>query len=209
MRHGFLEQREKYKALVMRHYGVTEQMYDAINHLIAPLVVPISARKGEVLQRSGEVAQSFHWIYSGVARAGFVTEGGTEVTLRFWCEGETVASHEDLLRARDGLPARQFVVAETALHGFRMDWADVGRMCELHEVVRAYYLKVSEASILRQGRSIYNNSATSAQARLEAFRDEYPGLEARVSQKVIASFLGITPQYMSQLLRQDALQKAA
>ncbi|HJV00115.1 MAG TPA: Crp/Fnr family transcriptional regulator [Burkholderiaceae bacterium] len=209
MRHAFLEQREKYKAQVMRQYGVSEPMYNTINALMAPLVTPVSARKGELLQRSGEVAQSIHWIYGGVARAGFVTEAGTEVTLRFWTEGEAVASHEDLLRARQGLPARQFVVAETALHGFRMDWADVGRMCELHEEVRAYYVKVSEASILRQGRSIYNSSAASAQARLQAFRDEYPGLEARVSQKVIASFLGITPQYMSQLLRHDALRTAA
>lgn len=209
MRHAFLEQRERYKAQMMRQYGVSETMVDAINRLMAPLVVPVSARKGEVLQRSGAVAQSFHWIYSGVARAGFVTEGGTEVTLRFWTEGETVGSHDDLLRARDGLPARQFVVAETALHGFRMDWADVDRMCALHEVVRAYYVKVSEAGIVRQGRSLYHNSATSAQSRLAAFRDEYPGLEARVSQKVIASFLGITPQYMSQLLRYDAMARAA
>ncbi|HEU4843110.1 MAG TPA: Crp/Fnr family transcriptional regulator [Burkholderiaceae bacterium] len=207
MKHGFLQQREKYKAQVMRYYGVSEQMYDAINQLMAPLTTPISVRKGELLQRCGVVAQSFHWIYSGVARAGFVTEGGTEVTLRFWTEGDTVASHEDLLRARDGLPARQFVVAETALHGFRLEWADLGRMAEEHEVVRAYYIKVSEASILRQGRRIYTSSAASAQARLAAFREEYPGLEARVSQKVVASFLGITPQYMSQLLRHDTQEK--
>jgi predicted transcriptional regulator len=46
-------------------------------------------------------------------------------------------------------------------------------------------------------------TASPAQGRLTAFRREYPGLEQRISQKVVASFLGITPQYMSQLLRHD------
>jgi hypothetical protein len=44
---------------------------------------------------------------------------------------------------------------------------------------------------------------TSANCRLAAFREQYPGLEQRISQKVLASYLGITPQYMSTLLRQE------
>jgi hypothetical protein len=95
-----------------------------------------------------------------------------------------------------------FVVAETAMHGYRLDWMEINAMAQRDSVLRDYYLKVSERAILNQGRRIYI-SAAPAQGRLAAFREEYPGLEQRISQKVIASFLGITPQYMSQLLRND------
>ena len=55
----------------------------------------------------------------------------------------------------------------------------------------------------------YSNGETSAHERLAAFREEYPGLEARISQRAIASYLGITPQYMSRLRREAEAAEAA
>lgn len=206
MNQGFLEHRAKYRSVVARRYGVTEEMFDHVSHLLAPLAQPVSLRKGEFLQRIGELANAVHWLHSGVARSGFFTESGNEVTLHFLMDGEPAASHEDLLRAREGLPARHFVVAETAVHGYKLDFADISRLAGLHPLLRDYYLRVSERNIINKGRRIYI-SAAPAQGRLAAFRADYPGLEARVSQKVVASFLGVTPQYMSQLLRQDPAAK--
>ena len=200
----FIRDRAKFSSIVARRYGVTEAMYQQVTELLAPLAVPISLRKGEFLQRIGSVAQSVFWMQSGVARVGFFTEAGAEVTLRFLMDGEPAGSHEDLLRAREQLPAMHFVVAETAMHGYRLDWMEINALAQRHEVLRDYYLRVSERAILNQGRRIYI-SAAPAQGRLQAFREEYPGLEQRISQKVIASFLGITPQYMSQLLRNDKM----
>ena len=54
----------------------------------------------------------------------------------------------------------------------------------------------------------YATGETSAQERLAAFREEYPGLEARISQRAIASYLGITPQYMSRLRREAEAELA-
>lgn len=203
MNHTFIEHREKYRDQIVQRYGVTNLMFDIVNRMLEPLAVPVSLRKGEYLQRSGAPAQWVYWLYSGVARNGFVTEAGNEVTLRFTMDGELAASQEDLLAARDGIPAVHFVVAETAVEGFRIDWAEINRLADQDEVMRAYYLRVSENAIVRQSRRLFHSMA-SAQGRLEAFRQEYPGLESRISQKVMASFLGITPQYMSQLLRNDS-----
>ena len=207
MTHAFIEQRDQYKTAIAARYGVTEEMFDSVTRILAPLAMPVTLRKGEYLQRIGAPAQWVYWTYRGVARNGFTNESGTEVTLRFSMDGEAAGSHEDLVGARNGIPAQHFVVAETAVVGYRMDWAGVRGLAAEHPILRDYYLKVAEASILRQGRRICMHSHTSAQGRLAAFRREYPGLEARISQKVIASFLGITPQYMSQLLRSDAVDK--
>ncbi len=203
MNQAFIEQRQKYRAAVTQRFGITAEMYDQVTQLVAPLMVSVTLRKGDYLQRSGVPAQWLYWMYSGVVRNGFITENGTEVTLRFTTDGDSAGSHDDLLAARDGVPARHFIVAETAVAGFRIDWSDMTRLVEQNEAMRYYYLKASEFSILRDGRRLCSHSSASARERLNAFRLEYPGLEARISQKVIASFLGITPQYMSQLLRQN------
>jgi len=203
MTHAFLEHRAKYRDATTRRYGVTPELYDEASRLLAPLAVPFSMRKGEYLQRIGVLAQYVHWLHSGVARVGFITESGNEVTQHFLTDGEPVAAHDDLLRARESQPALNFVVAETAVHGFRLDWAEVSALYAQNSQLRDYYLRAAERSIIDQSRRMYL-SASPAQGRLNAFRREYPGLEQRISQKVVASFLGITPQYMSQLLRQDA-----
>ena len=202
MSNAFLEHRAKYREVVSRRYRVTPELYDEATRLLAPLASPFSMRKGEYLQRIGTPAQHVHWLHSGVARTGFITESGNEVTLHFLTDGEAVAAHDDLLRARDAEPALNFVVAETAIHGFRLDWAEVSALYKSNNQLRDYYLGAAQLSIIEQSRRLYLN-ASPAQGRLNAFRREYPGLEQRISQKVVASFLGITPQYMSQLLRQD------
>ncbi|WP_373990079.1 Crp/Fnr family transcriptional regulator [Duganella sp. BuS-21] len=202
MSNTFLEHRAKYREAVSRRYGVTPELYDEASRLLAPLAAPFSMRKGEYMQRIGTPAQYVHWLHSGVARTGFITEAGNEVTLHFQTDGEPVAAHDDLLRSRDAHPALNFVVAETAIHGYRLDWSEVNALYAQHSHLRDYYLAAAQRSILDQSRRLYLN-ASPAQGRLNAFRREYPGLEQRISQKVVASFLGITPQYMSQLLRQD------
>jgi len=79
--------------------------------------------------------------------------------------------------------------------------ATLMRLRDEHDHMREYYLKVAEYSLRNYSRSTYMRSITAAADRLLAFRELHPGLEERISQKALASFLGITPQYMSTLLR--------
>ncbi|KQV55441.1 hypothetical protein ASE26_26335 [Duganella sp. Root198D2] len=178
-------------------------MFDAFNRILAPHVVEVHFRKGDYLQRSGVPASVAYWLYRGVARRGMITRDGTDVTMAFSSEGDSCGSHHDLLAAQDGQPAQEFIIAETPVTAIRVEWATMARLREEHSLMREYYLKVSEHSIRRYSQSCLVRSMTSANCRLAAFREQYPGLEQRISQKSLASFLGITPQYMSTLLRQE------
>lgn len=203
MSDAFLKQREEFSDYSMRRLGVSREMFDEFNRLVAPYVVQLQFRKGEYLQRAGVPATVAYWLYRGVARRGMITRDGSDVTMAFAAEGDTCASHHDLLAAQDGQPAQEFIVAETAVTAVRVEWADLARLREEHSIMREYYLKVSENSIRRYSQSCLIRSMTSANCRLAAFREQYPGLEQRISQKSLASLLGITPQYMSTLLRQE------
>ena len=203
MNQAFLEHRAKYRDAVTQRYRVTPEMYDEVSRLLAPIAAPVSMRKGEYLQRIGELAQSVYWLHSGVARTGFVTDAGAEVTLYFRTDGQAAAAQDDLLRADQNQLSHNFVIAETAVHGYRIDWVALSGLAQRHGVLRDYYLKASEHLIIDQGKRLYL-SVCPAVGRLAAFRRDYPGLEHRLSQKVVASFLGVTPQYMSHLRRQDA-----
>ena len=199
----FLQQREEFRDYTLQRLGVTREQFDEFNRILAPNVTQVHFRKGDYLQHAGVPATVAYWLYRGVARRGMITKDGTDVTMDFASEGDACGSHHDLLAAQDGVPAQEFIVAETPVTAIRVEWAMLARLREEHDCMREYYLKVSENSIRRYSQSCLIRSMTSANCRLAAFREQYPRLEQRISQKVLASFLGITPQYMSTLLKQE------
>ena len=200
MQQYFFRQREKFRRELTQRYGVSDDEYTRMTRLIAPIAHPFKAAKGEYLQRQGGLAHSIYWITEGVTRNGFVVASGADVTIRFASEGWNANAHEDLLSISDGVPAMQFIMAETAVRGLRWEWADICRLRGEHLLVSAYYLKVLEHMIKLSARRTYAFAASSALERLAAFRSDYPGLEGRISQRILASYLGVTQPYLSRIL---------
>ncbi|NYE60961.1 serine/threonine-protein kinase [Duganella sp. 1224] len=186
----------------MKRIDVSEESYNHVTNILATIAKPFHVRKGEYLQRAGVPATQVHWLASGVARSGFFNREGVEVTLRFHREGESATTLTDLISGESGQPAVQFLIAETPIHGFTLDWKMASELRAQHEVMQHYHLNIAMAGLQSMAQRAYSSGETSAQERLAAFREEYPGLEARISQRAIASYLGITPQYMSRLRRE-------
>jgi len=207
MNQHFLKLRQNFKADMMARYAVDEHVFDETSRCIEPLAVPFAVRRGELLQRVGQASREVFWLTGGVARVGYVSEGGNEVTMRFATESHIANAYEDLLEFRGDMPARSFIVAETSVQGFRFDWEQMSVARSQHPVLTAYMTRLLEYAVCSQARRFVTHTASSAEERLANFRNEYPNLERRISQKVLASYLQITPAYLSQLMRRE--QEAA
>jgi CRP-like cAMP-binding protein len=73
---------------------------------------------------------------------------------------------------------------------------------ELLESVPAfekYFRSVFQNSLVSHQKRIIRNISYTAEQKYMAFRETYPGLEQVVPQKYVASFLGITPEFLSTL----------
>lgn len=201
----FIKQRNRFKSATMKRIDVSEESYNSVTNILATIAKPFHVRKGEYLQRAGVPATQVYWVASGVVRSGFFNRDGMEVTLRFYREGESATTLTDLINGETGQPAVQFLIAETPIHGFTFDWKLASELREQNECMQQYHLSVAMHGLQTLAQHAYSHGETSAQERLAAFREEYPGLEARISQRAVASYLGITPQYMSRLRREAEL----
>lgn len=202
MNADFIKQRNRFKSATMKRIDVSEESYNNVTNILATIAKPFHVRKGEYLQRAGVPATQVHWIASGVVRSGFFNRDGVEVTLRFYREGESATTLTDLINGEAGQPAVQFLIAETPIHGFTIDWKLASELRAKDEGMQQYHLHIAMHGLQTLAQHAYSHGETSAQERLAAFREEYPGLEARISQRAVASYLGITPQYMSRLRRE-------
>jgi len=199
MPHAYQLHREQHREATVQRLGIAQELYDRYTALSAPHVTCVRVRKGTVLQEAGTRATHYYWISSGVARRGHISVAGEDLTLGFITEGENTGSHSDMMGGLQGEPAREFFVAETPVEAWRIDWSAMQRHKAEHGFVHEYYLKIIECSIRRYAANLQIRSHSSAEARLAAFRSQFPGLEQRITQRALASYLGITTQYMSRL----------
>jgi hypothetical protein len=70
-----------------------------------------------------------------------------------------------------------------------------------HPAWRRFRTRVLERLVLSKAAREYELLGLRAEARYRAFSERYPGLEARVAGKHIASYLGITAVHLSRLRR--------
>lgn len=154
--------------------------------------------KGEIIMKAGEPQNCLYFISKGFVKNYIETEDGGAKIYNFRMEGMQVTGYalynyknnlkalvnvkciEDSVMIKVPLPVIQYVV-ENIKHGERL-----GRFMAEHHVV-----EMLEYIIERDSRSIidrYNN-----------LEEKYPNIHNRLPQRLIASYLGITPVHLSNL----------
>ncbi len=152
----------------------------------------------EPFLRAGERATDVVVVVEGLLREHFLLPDGTERTKAFIAPGELSGSLADLL---SGEPSRAYIVAEEPSRVLVAPYAALRALAERSPRWQAAGRRALEALLLRKAEREYELLALDAAARYARFVERYPGLEARVAARNVASYLGITPVHLSRLRR--------
>jgi CRP-like cAMP-binding protein len=164
--------------------------------LVRASLRPRGVKKGEVLQRAGEVATYGYFVTRGFLRGYSIDEKGKDHTTRFAPEGWWIT---DFPSIRDRVPANFFVEALEDTDVLLLDWPSHHGLMEkvpgFAGTFAAGLLRMDEA---REKRLLDSMSAT-AEERYVRFIETYPSIARRVPLHMLASYLGITPETLSRL----------
>jgi CRP/FNR family transcriptional regulator, anaerobic regulatory protein len=153
---------------------------------------------GAWLLRAGERAEWCFLIARGLVRELYVDEAGQEHTRSFLAEGHVTGSLLDLL---SGAPSITWIQAleptATLAWRYRDFNALAERFAELHVVAR----RQAEGLYVRKTRREHEMLALSASERYTRWLASHRGLDARVSRRHLASYLGVSPEHLSRLRR--------
>jgi CRP-like cAMP-binding protein len=160
-------------------------------------------KRRQYILQAGDVCRYETFIIKGCMRSYFIDEDGTEHVIMFAIENGWLG---DGLSFNNGIPSEVNIDALEACEIFQIDKSSLESLYEkVPRFERFFRVKFQTAFLAEQQRVICNFTKT-AQDRYLSFLKRFSGLEERIPQHQIASFLGITPQFLSQV-RSMALKK--
>ena len=153
-------------------------------------------RKRQYILQAGDVCRYETFIIKGCLRSYFIDEEDVEHVVMFGIENSWIG---DGLSLSTGSPSAINIDALEDSEVFQIDKASLEELYKTTPAFERFFrIKFQQAFIAEQQRVICNFTK-SAQDRYLTFLERFPNLEQRISQRQIASFLGITPQFLSQV----------
>ena len=170
---------------------------------ILAAVTPRKYLKGQFVVQAGEVCREQSFVSKGCLKTFHVDEKGKEHVVSFAVENWWTC---DLGSFICQLPADYNVqcLENCELVQMRNDRIDA-LYDEVPAMERFFRLLLQRAYVFAQ-RRIVDRMSIPALALYENFANTYPELNQRIPAYLIASYLGITPQFLSKIKRQLAQQ---
>lgn len=153
----------------------------------------MKVKKGQILQHAGELNTKVYAVEAGLLRSYAIDQKGKEHIFAFAPEGWTIA---DLCEVT--IPCELFIDALEDSTVTVIEKEERKKQVAINTVVKRI--------LVLQKRVIMLISAPALE-RYEYFIETYPNIVQRVPQKMIASYLGITPEALSRVRKERTKAK--
>lgn len=155
-------------------------------------------RRGYLLQ-AGEICRYYTFVVSGCFKLYAVDKIGKEYNLQFAAENDWIADISSFYAIK---PSQLYI--EAIEHAVILQISRdelVGLYNRYHKFDRNFRIIIEQKFIELQNRVLQNISST-AEERYLLFLEQYPALYNRLPNTQIASYLGITPEFLSKIRKE-------
>ncbi len=140
----------------------------------------------------GQVA----FVLNGCLRSYAVDEQGFEHNLQFAPEGWWITDMNSIIH---GTAARLNIDAIEDTQALLLSRDQQERLLKEVPKLERFFRIISEKSMAGSHKRLIDQVSVNAQTRYLNFCEQYPGLIQRLPQKQIASYIGVTPEFLSKL----------
>lgn len=155
-----------------------------------------NAPKNTLLLRNGEVCNKAFFVKKGAVRLYYINEEGNEICGNFFFENELCSSFESFISRK---PGKQILETLEDCEFFSISYEELNRAFDERPVFSKVFLRLLERRFIYTQKLISLYILTNPKERYKYLLENFPEIIKRVSQKHIASFLGISPFTLSRI----------
>ncbi|WP_433832510.1 Crp/Fnr family transcriptional regulator [Flavobacterium anhuiense] len=152
--------------------------------------------KKSMLLEEGEICRTINFVQSGTLRSFFRDSAGKESTIMFAISDWWITDMACFLNQQPAMLNIEAIEDSNILSLKKEDLDDL--YIKIPKFERFFRIIMQNAYVREQIRVIQNLSLT-AEQRYHIFLEKYPEISKQVKQKQIASYLGITPEFLSMI----------
>lgn len=157
------------------------------------------SKKDDVL-RIGELCREQNYVVNGCLKVFYLDERGGEHIAKFAIENWWAFDIESFFESVPAFYGIQCLEDTTVFQLSRENYEYL--VSEIPSFEKFYRMLLQNSFIALQHRMIQNLSL-SGEEKYRRFKLKYPGLEARISQRNVAAYLGITPVFLSMIRKES------
>ncbi|MBS1602084.1 MAG: Crp/Fnr family transcriptional regulator [Bacteroidetes bacterium] len=185
---------------VARHIRLDEVETGRFVSMLAYREVP----KKTFLLKEGQLCKSISYVHSGALRAYCLDKDGKESTIMFAISDWWITDMFCFVNERPAMMNVEAIEDSCVFQLSRDNWE--GLFGEVPGFERFFRILMQNAYTREQLR-VMENLSLPAEERYDNFLKKYPRIAGQVTQKQIASYLGITPEFLS-MIRKNKSRRA-
>jgi len=189
---------QDYNSLLANIRRFVEFSSDEEQELIA-IIRTTRVKRRQFLDQPGFVSGFRNYVVKGALRSFLVDNDGKDHTVQIAVEDWFISDFYSYITQT---PATLYVEALEDSLLFQMKYDDIEKLCSRSHHLSEYFRITTERAFANSRRRALSNLSKTAEERYLEFLERYPGVVQRVPQKIIASYLGISPEFLSKIRSQ-------
>ena len=156
-----------------------------------------------ILLSSNEIAKHTYFVNSGILRSFNINDNIIEHVLHFACEGWWIGDMYSYISEK---PGNLFIEVLEDAEIVSISKENHQQLYREIPKLERFFRILAENSLVSHQERLMDNLSLTAEERFEKFCIKYPTLIQKVSQKQIASYIGVTPEFLSKLKKRLLLK---
>lgn len=153
-------------------------------------------KKGDYFLREGELSKTIAFVKKGLFRYYYIDYEGNEFTKDFFAKNTILISYSSMLEQRGSY---FFIQALEDSELEEIDYFKAQKLMAEHPCWNAFLVVHLQGVLGKKVERERELLMFDAEDRYRKFLEQYPGIDTRVKQHMIASYLGIMPQSLSRI----------
>jgi CRP-like cAMP-binding protein len=179
---------------ITRHVTLTKKEED----FFVSILLPVKLKQGEFAEKASEITYNFIHVNSGCLMTYLTDKEGNDQVIQFATSGWWTGDLHSLTTQQPSIySTRALADSEVLL----LPKVRMEELLERYPVFERYFRIMFQNSLVTHQNRLIEAFSLTADERYEQFQKKYPQLEQFVPLKYIASYLGITPEFLSKIRR--------